>query len=150
MDERSLQQVIVTPSSISISNSPGSVSNSSSPASTSDSDEKHYEESHQKRAKPPKNKQKSSEASARFRTKRKLKQQKILDAIERENSKIEQYKSRMKKLQVENELLKKMVLGPSIPSPLDYNDIKLSSDIGNNIGNMSNYELLKKLNRDDN
>lgn len=148
MDEGISQQVIITPSSISASNSPGYSSNSPGSNSASDSEDK-ISGAIQKKAQPPKNKQKSSEASARFRSKRRLKQQKMLDAIERENSKIELYKSKMKKLQVENELLKKMVLGPSIPSPLEYNDVKLSQDIGSSIGNMSNYELHKRLNRDE-
>lgn len=95
----------------------------------------------------------SSQTSARFRYKRKIKHQRMLEAIDRESTKIELYKSRMRKLEVENELLRKMVLGPSSLTPLSLGSPESPSDpvgalISDRIGHLSNYELHKRLNRD--
>lgn len=86
-------------------------------------------------------KKRVSEASARMRANKKLALQKLALALEAEQTKIERFKNDMKRLQVENELLKQMVLGP-----------RKSEDLNDNwvagIGRMSNYELLRKLNRE--
>lgn len=86
-------------------------------------------------------KKRVSEASARMRANKKLALQKLALALKAEQTKIERFKNDMKRLQVENELLKQMVLGP-----------RKSEDLNDNwvagIGRMSNYELLRKLNRE--
>ncbi|GMM31829.1 hypothetical protein DAMA08_045740 [Martiniozyma asiatica (nom. inval.)] len=107
----------------------------------------HHEENDESHRDPSK-RRKNTEASARFRLKRKQRAMSLMSAIEAESVKIEDFKNKMRQLEIENDCLKKIIIGkPTTISGLDLNvTVREKKEvIGSKINSMSNYELLKYL-----
>lgn len=90
-------------------------------------------------------KRRNTEASARFRIKRRLKEQEVANKVTKMRTHISGLKIKVKTLEMENNCLKRMLLGASPDSTPNYKSesVPKVDDDKTSLGSLTNYELLK-------